>query len=443
MSWMSRIVWSEGMFLRPHHFQQQERFLEHMVQARCADLTPFSWGFTHLKIDRQALALGRLAVESCHGVLPDGTTFDIPGNDNPPPPLDISADNKGAIVYLALPLSRPGIANVRFDDQEEGLERYVVDEIETKDGIAGSSNTSTLQVAKPTIRLMIGSSELEEFAHLAVAKIIERRSDDMLLLDEAFIPPCLDCEVSTRLSGYVKEIEGLLHHRADAIASRIVDGGKGIAEVADFMMLQVVNRYEPLYTHFSSTTPLHPIAFYEASLQLAGELATFTSSNKRPPAFALYQHQTLQETFTPLMRELRRSLSMVLEQKAVAIPLEERKYGIRVAIVPDRKLLSDAVFVLAVNANLSADALQRRFPSQTKIGPVEKIRDLVNLQLPGVGLRILSVAPRQIPYNAGFSYFELDKNNEYWNLLETSGGCAIHIGGEFPGLELELWAIKR
>jgi type VI secretion system protein ImpJ len=182
--------------------------------------------------------------------------------------------------------------------------------------------------------------------------------------------------------------------------------------------------------------------FYQTSLQLAGELATFTSSNKRPPDFAIYQHQSLQETFIPLMRELRRSLSMVLEQKAVAIPLEERKYGIRVAVISERSLLSDAVFVLAVNANLAANVLQRRFPSQTKIGPVEKIRDLVNLQLPGIGLRILSVAPRQIPYNAGFSYFELDKNNDYWNLLETSGGCAIHIGGEFPGLELELWAIK-
>ncbi|MCU7906105.1 MAG: type VI secretion system baseplate subunit TssK [Candidatus Thiodiazotropha sp. (ex Epidulcina cf. delphinae)] len=442
MSWMSRIVWSEGMFLRPHHFQQQERFLENMLQARCADLTPCSWGFTQMKIDRQALALGRLAVESCRGVLPDGTVFDIPGNDNPPPPLDISAEHKGTVVYLALPLSRPGTANVRFADQEEGLERYVAEEIETKDGVSGSSNTSTLQVAKPTVRLLIGSSELEEFAHLAVAKVIERRSDDMLLLDEDFIPPCLDCEISPRLDGYVKEIEGLLHHRADAIASRLVDGGKGIAEVADFLMLQVVNRYEPLYTHFSSVTPLHPIVFYEAALQLAGELATFTSSSKRPPAFAIYQHQALQETFTPVIRELRRSLSMVLEQKAMPIPLEERKYGIRVAAVSDRSLLSDASFVLAVNANLAADALQKRFPSQTKIGPVEKIRDLVNLQLPGIGLRILSVAPRQIPYNAGFSYFELDKNNDYWNLLETSGGCAIHIGGEFPGLELELWAIK-
>ena len=366
MSWMSRIVWSEGMFLRPHHFQQQERFLEHMVQSRCADLTPFSWGFTHLKIDRQALALGRMAVESCSGVLPDGTTFDIPGNDNPPPALDIAAEYKGEIIYLALPLARPGTANVRYADQEEGLERYVVDEIETKDGVTGSSATSTLQVAQPTLRLLIGSSELEEFAHLAVAKIVERRSDDMLVLDEDFIPPCLDCEVSTRLDSYVKEIEGLLHHRADAIASRLVDGGKGIAEVADFLMLQVVNRFEPLYTHYSETTPLHPLAFYETSLQLAGELATFTSSNKRPPDFAIYQHQALQETFIPLMRELRRSLSMVLEQKAVSIPLEERKYGIRVAVLSDRSLLSDAIFVLAVNANLTADLLQRRFPSQTQ-----------------------------------------------------------------------------
>ncbi|MEJ2694826.1 MAG: type VI secretion system baseplate subunit TssK, partial [Candidatus Thiodiazotropha sp.] len=149
-----------------------------------------------------------------------------------------------------------------------------------------------------------------------------------------------------------------------------------------------------------------------------------------------------QETFTPLMRELRRSLSMVLEQKAVLIPLEERKYGIRVASVSERSLLGSANFVLAVSANMAAETLQQRFPGVVKIGPVEKISDLVNLQLPGIGLRRLAVAPRQIPYNAGFSYFELDKSSEYWSQLESSGGCALHIGGEFPGLELELWAIK-
>ncbi|MEJ2405574.1 MAG: type VI secretion system baseplate subunit TssK [Candidatus Thiodiazotropha sp.] len=442
MSWMSRIVWSEGMFLRPQHFQQQERFLEHLIQDRVSDLTPFGWGYTHLKLDRQALALGRLAVESCRGVLPDGTPFDIPGDDAPPPPLEIPGECKGAVVYLALPLSRPGMSQVRYADQEAGLERYLVDEIEARDAISGSANNVTMQVARPTFRLLIGDDELDEFAYLGLARVVERRTDDMLLLDEEFIPPCLDCQVSPRLSGYLHEIEGLLHHRADALASRLVEGGKGVAEMADFLMLQVVNRYQPLFSHLGLTGPTHPIDFYVQGLQLAGELATFTSGGKRPPVFDAYDHQALQASFTPLMRELRRSLSMVLEQKALMIPLEERKYGIRVANVEERSLLVSASFVLAVNASMAAETLQRRFPGQVKIGPVEKIRDLVNLQLPGIGLRMLSVAPRQIPYNAGFSYFELDKNSDYWKLLESSGGCALHIGGEFPGLELELWAIK-
>ena len=77
-----------------------------------------------------------------------------------------------------------------------------------------------------------------------------------------------------------------------------------------------------------------------------------------------------------------------------------------------------------------------------KIGPVERIRDLVNLQLPGVTLRALPVAPRQIPYHAGFNYFELDTRHELWQQLNQSGGLAMHISGEFPGLELEFWAVR-
>ena len=114
-----------------------------------------------------------------------------------------------------------------------------------------------------------------------------------------------------------------------------------------------------------------------------------------------------------------------------------------VARPADQELQRTASFVLAVAAQIPGEALRARFPTQTKIGPVERIRDLVNLQLPGVTMRPLPVAPRQIPYHAGFSYFELDtRNNELWKQLESSGGLAMHIAGEFPGLELEFWAIR-
>ena len=134
---------------------------------------------------------------------------------------------------------------------------------------------------------------------------------------------------------------------------------------------------------------------------------------------------------------------MVMEQSAIQIPLLERKYGVRVAQISDIDLLRNAAFVLAVNAQMPSEAVRTRFPTQTKIGPVERLRDLVNLQLPGVLLQPMAVAPRQIPYHAGCTYFELQTRNEdLWKQLEQSGGLALHIAGDFPGLELSFWAIR-
>src|SRR5579864_2198363 len=110
--------------------------------------------------------------------------------------------------------------------------------------------------------------------------------------------------------------------------------------------------------------------------------------------------------------------------------------------IQDRTLFTTAAFVLAVKANIEAERLRRYFPAQVKLGPVESIRELVNSALPGIALRALPVAPRQIPYYVGKSYFELDRNSPHWKAMQTSGGLALHVAGDFPGLEMELWAIR-
>ena len=215
-----------------------------------------------------------------------------------------------------------------------------------------------------------------------------------------------------------------------------------MGEISDFLLLQVCNRYEPQLVHARQSPVLHPEHFFALLLALAGDLSTFRDS-KRPSELVPYNHDDPARCFHALMNDLRQSLSMVREQSAIPIELQERKYGIRVAIIPDLELQRSAVFVLAVNAQMDSEQVRARFPTQVKIGPAERIRDLVNLQLPGVTLRALPVAPRQIPFHAGFCYFELEtRGNEMWRQLETSGGLAMHIAGDFPGLELEFWAIR-
>jgi type VI secretion protein, VC_A0114 family len=143
------------------------------------------------------------------------------------------------------------------------------------------------------------------------------------------------------------------------------------------------------------------------------------------------------------MIELRQALSLVLDQTVIQIDLRERKYGIKTALISDKTLLHKASFVLAVHANLPAEQIRAQFPTQTKIGPVEKIRDLVNLQLPGVVIKPLPVAPRELPYNAGYNYFEIDTQHVLWKDLGRSAGLALHVAGDFPGLELLFWAIRK
>ena len=239
-------------------------------------------------------------------------------------------------------------------------------------------------------------------------------------------------------------MHGLLNTRGEAIAGRVAMAGHGgVAEIADFLLLQLVNRYQPLFEHLATVVGLHPEDFYRMGIQLAGELATFFHPDKRPADFPPYDHEDLQATFSPLMEELRQLLAKVYQPRAIQMPLKGPKYDTYAAKRPDLSLLENAVFVLAANADVPSETLRRDFPRQVKIGPVEEIRQYVSSLTSGISIHPLAVAPRQIPYHAGFTYFELDKHGDLWKKMTTSGGFAIHIGGSFPGLKLEFWAIME
>jgi type VI secretion system protein ImpJ len=443
MSENNRIIWSEGLFLRPQHFQQQERYLESWIEGRTAALRPHSWGFTELEIERDLLAIGKLGLRRARGVFPDGTPFAMPENEPLPSPLDIDTQLRDQVIHLALPLRKSGALQSTRTGNGAQLTRYRSRDQDARDVTTESAVATELEVAALNTRLMAQSEPADDFARIPLAHVVECRADRQVVLDDRFIPTVLKTGAAGRLATFLMELQGLLHQRAEALAARAVASGRGgAAEIADFLMLQVVNRYEPVATHLASSPALHPEDLYRLALEITGELSTLTASSRRPPQFPTYRHDALRASFEPVINALRACLSVVMEQNAIPIPLAHKKFGISVASVADQTLFDSAAFVLAARADVPSEDLRRRFPAQVKIGSVEKIRDLVNLQLPGIGLQPMAVAPRQIPYHAGFAYFELDRTNELWRSLKGSGGIAIHSSGDFPNLAMELWAIR-
>lgn len=102
MSWNDRVVWSEGQFLLPQMFQQQERYLEHVMHYRSLPLTPFFWGFSHYNIDGEALNIGKLILKEASGIFPDGTPFNAPDHTPLPPPLTILPEHLNQQICLAV-----------------------------------------------------------------------------------------------------------------------------------------------------------------------------------------------------------------------------------------------------------------------------------------------------------------------------------------------------
>ena len=447
MGWRARVVWSSGMFLQPHHFQQEARYVERLVDARARCLSPFAWGFSELQLDEGLLALGKLGIAQASGMLPDGTPFSMPQHDPLPPPLELGDDVKGELICLALPQQREGQTEVDFDvGAANSSSRYLAVQEDVRDSTNAADEPAPIQTARLRLRLVrvkVPGEAAEAHTRIGVAWVNERRSDAQVILDRRYIAPQVTLDATRQLSAHATLLHGLIRQRAQALAARMGQLGSGVSELADFLMLQTLNRNEPVFAQHAATPNAHPRELHRDCLRLAGDLATLASSARRPPDFAPYRHDDLQASFANLIDALRGMLSAVLEQNALQIELVDRKHGVRTAVIGDLQLARSAGFVLAVNADIPGEQLRQRFPAQVKLGPVDRIRDLVNLQLPGIGLNALPVAPRQLPFHAGHFYFELDRSGELWKQFEKSGSLAMHIAGDFPGLELELWAIRR
>jgi type VI secretion system protein ImpJ len=441
MSASSKVVWSEGLFLQPQHFQQQERYLERYVELRCHALASNSWGLTDVEIEPDYLSIGKFGLRRAAGVFPDGTPARMPEDDPLPEPIDVAADVRDQIVHLAVPMRRAGAQEIARASEANGLVRHRAREVEARDATSPSGAVTTVEIGSLRTRFVLDSGVTSAYACIPLAFIVERRADGRVVLDDKFIPTVLHANAASRLAGFTRDLRGRLNQRGDALAGRIaVSGRGGSAEVVKFLMLQAINRNQPVVEHFTGSA-MHPEELFQFCVSMAGEFATFSAPSKRIASFPVYRHDRLRETFEPVIAALEYSLDAEIEDVAIPIPIEHRQYGIWLARVADRALLSEAVFVLAVHADVPPDELRRRVAAQLKVGPPERIQEIVTRQLRAVPVEVLPTAPRQIPFHAGFTYFQFDQTHELWKELKTSGSIAMFLG-ELPGLTIEFWAIR-
>jgi type VI secretion system protein ImpJ len=182
---------------------------------------------------------------------------------------------------------------------------------------------------------------------------------------------------------------------------------------------------------------------YSLLLTLDGELSTFLRfTTRRPAAVSPYNHDQLGASLRPLVESLRVLLNTVLERGAQPIALKEQGTRRYLAVFSEGEADIYTGLVLGVRADMPREVLRRDFPAKTKIAPQEQLNRILGAHLPGLTLSPLPLAPRQIPFNSGVLYFEVQREGPLWEGVRQYGGLGLQVMSDFPELSLEMWGIR-
>ncbi|GJM44550.1 MAG: type VI secretion protein [Gemmatimonadota bacterium] len=441
-----RMVWTEGMLLGPHHFQQAERYLLGEMGHRLDLVLPHSWGVRRLAIDEEALGNGHFHLLELDAILPDGSAVRFPTIDPVPTGRDLTgvfgADRAEMDVYVALPDDRPGTPRCRAQDMPGAADsRFRSESVRVQDENAPGSEAE-IAIAHSNARLLLSGENLDGFTVLKIARL-KRSTEGVIVRDPDYAPPSLSIEAAGPTLTILRTVLESLSAKSDTLKVQTRQaGGKvqyGTSDVMLFWQVHTVNSAIPTMSHFQRTPDTHPVDLYLAMVELLGSLCTF-AEDRHPREIPPYQHEDLGGTFRGLERLFRSliEISDVSRHERVALA-QVNEAQIQGEITDERLFGAGYQWFLAVHGPLTEDRIRDEVPGKISIGSSHNVEFLVRQALRGVGITYTAIPSSDFPIKSGYVYFRLDTHDETWETIKEARTIAIYLrGAELKGLSFEL-----
>ena len=444
MSDSSKVIWKEGMFITPQHFQQQERYLSWYIDNTFDAGAEFGTkaGFASLEINHDLLKIGKFAVANSSGFLPGGGYFSHDGEVV----MDVPPDAVEKIVFLTLPVAKKGVPE--YVEQGDLLTRYVGKDITVFDSTSDDNNSVEVLVGNPNIRLMLEGQDLSGFLVLPVARVLQTSSDGEVILDGSFLPVTAVLAASAQLVERVREIETLIISRARVQLSKITaDVNPNTQHVLfrEYMLLQSLYRWRPWFATVLHECKLSTPTLYLNLCQFDAELASVSA--EPCPSFETLDPKNAYSQFNQVLSSLRARLTLAQQESVVEFDVNAELFSenrlMRIAIA-DPQGFAKHRFFLSVNAGATRiDELQELFQHVSKLAGSRVISELIRRSLSGINLIPLPIAPAELKPEVNTFYFRIDTDSDFWReIIETQDIITLHVDSRIPDPRVRFFAIS-
>jgi type VI secretion system protein ImpJ len=451
-----KVLWGEGLFLRPQHFQQQDAYHEGRLAQMARLLHPYAWGVRHVKVDTDALQTGMLRLLELQVVMPDGELFNAPHEDELPPPVALNGLNglstdagqgaTDAVFHLAMAPLRPQGSNMAASrDGADTAVRYYRQPQQASDTFTDAVQAEVV-VLRKSARLLPDDAPRAHLINMPLLRL-KRTSTGGFELDPRFIAPSLHIQASPALFLSLRRLLDVLQAKVDALYGLHREPSKNIIEfrsgdVASFWLLHTASSAFAGLSHLSRHPGLHPERLFEKLLELAGALMTF-SKGFTLADLPTYDHIQPGPGFTRLDQIVRELLETVISTRYFAVALNERVPSFHQGRLDSEQIqVGSTQLYLGVSATMAPAELVDIVPSRFKIGAPDDVDKLVLSAMPGVKLVHAPQVPAAVPVRPGCYYFTVEPRGNLYERMIQAQALTIYAPQGIPDLRLELIAVN-
>jgi type VI secretion system protein ImpJ len=443
-----KVIWKEGLFLQPQHFQQSERHLLNAMQRRFTAYHQHYAGFLQYDISSEALLNNTFHLAVAQGVLPDGTFFSFPEEALAPSARSItehlSHDQLFVDVYVALPLTQSGRPSVADKSGPSHAARFSSEVRSVPDEVFGQQSKD-IEVGRSNFCILFSDESRDNYSCLQIARLM-RTENGQPGLDGSFIPPLLRIGASSALSAQLRSMLEMLIAKSHTLSQGRKHLKGGLAEFAAHettpqLLLHTVNSYTALLNHALSDLTAHPYELYLTLLQFCGSLITFSADTGITQLPYSYEHFRPADTFKRFDSILKSILGASVSTGSILLALEQINPSTFYSRITDNKLFETASFFLGVKADVPEKELIFGSVQRIKMSSRNQLDTLIQSAMPGLPLMHTPTPPPNLSSKPGYVYFNLNQKNLFWEAIRTTGELALYFPNNYANLSMELIAV--
>lgn len=434
-----RVVWTEGMFMTPHHFQQLDLYHEALVDTRLRGLASQPWGVVSIEFDLEALRAGQMQLMRFFGMLPDGLPLSFErGQPEAPAARLVEGYFQPARpvldVFLGVPKERSNVESYGSNERQGSNPRFTPAKRPVSD-LHSATSILPMEFARPNAALLFGTEPRDDFEAMKIAELTRDATGALALVDN-YVPPCLRVDASPFVMTELRKLLRIMVSKQRELATRRKHRDESSLEFAAsdvtmFLELSALNNLIPFLQHAQEAGDLLPRDVYLMLSQCAGQLCSFTTSVD-PATLPSFQFTNLRTTFQELFELLDKELRSVAREQCIQVPMQAGQDRVYRGSLEDERLARCGQFLLKlICPDMPRKAAAEQLPKLAKAASGSEIQGLVQAAAPGVPIQVTYQPPPEVPIQSDAVYFELSTQDGYWKSVMRERSLAVYLPHPF------------